>query len=48
MSPSDRPGTGPVPESEYDTFADIYPIWTDSAASATENLPFYLKEYLAT
>lgn len=47
-SPSDRLGTGQVPESEYDTFADIYPIWTDSAASATENLPFYLKEYLAT
>ena len=47
MSSSDRPRTDPVPESEYDAFADIYPIWTDSAASATVNLPFYVEEYLA-
>ena len=47
MSSPDRPCANPVPESEYDTFADIYPIWTDSAASATANLPFYVDEYLA-
>ena len=47
MSSPDRPCANPVPESEYDTFADIYPIWTDSAASATANLPFYVEAYLA-
>ena len=32
---------------EYDRFASIYQVWTDSAVSATANLPFYLKAYLA-
>jgi len=47
MSTTDRPYAGPVRESEYDMFADIYTIWTDSAASATANLPFYVETYLA-
>jgi SAM-dependent methyltransferase len=53
MSLPNRPNRDQVPESEseseseYDTFADIYPIWTASAASATANLPFYVEEYLA-
>lgn len=32
---------------EYDRFADIYGIWTDTAASARANLPFYLSAYAA-
>lgn len=31
---------------EYDRFADIYPAWTDSAASAEGNLRFYVDTYL--
>ncbi len=46
LSP-DRPGAGPVPASEYDSFADIYSIWTDSADAAAANLPFYVEAYLA-
>jgi SAM-dependent methyltransferase len=47
MPTSDRPQAGPVPESEYDTFADIYAVWAGSAVSATANLPFYVEAYLA-
>ena len=47
MSLPDRPCSGPVPEAEYDIFADIYPAWTGSAASATASLPFYVEAYLA-
>ena len=32
---------------EYDRFADIYAIWTDSAASTRANLSFYVEAYLA-
>ncbi len=38
----------PALDSEYDSFADIYAIWTASAASTTANLPFYVDAYLAT
>jgi SAM-dependent methyltransferase len=36
-----------VRRSEYDSFADIYSIWTDTAASARANLAFYLDAYQA-
>ena len=32
--------------SEYDSFADIYQVWTDTAASAQANLAFYVDAYL--
>ena len=35
------------PPSEYDQFADIYAVWTDTAASARANLTFYLDAYAA-
>lgn len=31
---------------EYDSFADIYSVWTDSAGTAKANLPFYVDAYL--
>jgi ubiquinone/menaquinone biosynthesis C-methylase UbiE len=31
--------------SEYDSFADIYAVWTDTAAATRSNLAFYLEEY---
>jgi len=31
--------------SEYDRFADIYSVWTDTASSTHANLPFYLDAY---
>jgi SAM-dependent methyltransferase len=34
--------------SEYDSFADIYAVWTDTAGSARANLPFYLDAYAQT
>jgi SAM-dependent methyltransferase len=34
-----------MPISEYDSFADIYSVWTDTAASTRANLPFYLDAY---
>ena len=33
---------------EYDTFADIYDIWTETAPVTKRNLPFYVEEYLRT
>ena len=33
---------------EYDTFADIYDIWTETALATKRNLPFYVEEYLRT
>jgi len=33
--------------SEYDSFADIYSVWTDTAGSTRANLPFYLDAYAA-
>ncbi len=33
---------------EYDRFAEIYGVWTDTAASARANLEFYLDAYAAT
>jgi SAM-dependent methyltransferase len=32
---------------EYDRFADIYEVWTDTAASTQANLPFYVDAYLS-
>lgn len=32
---------------EYDRFAEIYGVWTDTAASARANLEFYLSAYAA-
>ena len=32
--------------SEYDRFADIYQVWTDTAASTPANLPFYVDAYV--
>lgn len=34
-----------APDSEYDRFADIYSVWTDTAASTQANLPFYVDAY---
>ncbi len=34
--------------SEYESFADIYEVWTSSAASANNNLKFYVDTYQAT
>ena len=34
--------------SEYESFADIYEVWTSSAASADNNLKFYVDTYQAT
>ena len=34
------------PISEYDRFADIYQVWTDTAASTEANLAFYVDTYL--
>jgi SAM-dependent methyltransferase len=34
------------PASEYDRFADIYQVWTDTAASTEANLEFYVDTYL--
>jgi SAM-dependent methyltransferase len=36
-----------LPASEYDSFADIYAVWTDTAASTRTNLAFYVDAYLA-
>lgn len=35
------------PAAEYDTFADIYAVWTDTAASTRANLAFYVDVYHA-
>ena len=32
--------------SEYDSFADIYQVWTDTAGSTEANLAFYVNAYL--
>lgn len=32
-------------DNEYDRFADIYSVWTDTAASARANLAFYVEAY---
>lgn len=32
--------------SEYDRFADIYQVWTDTAASTAANLAFYVDAYV--
>ena len=45
---SQRPTRAPAPGAEYDSFADIYEIWTDSAAATSANRPFYLDAHLAT
>jgi SAM-dependent methyltransferase len=38
------PASGPH---EYDRFADIYDVWTETAASTQANLRFYVDAYLA-
>ena len=35
-----------APPSEYDRFADIYQVWTDTAASTRANLAFYVDAYV--
>jgi SAM-dependent methyltransferase len=40
----------PAPDAtaaEYDRFAEIYHVWTDTAASTRPNLPFYVDTYRA-
>ena len=44
---SERPRPAPASESEYDSFADIYEIWTDSATAISANRAFYVDTYLA-
>ena len=44
---SQRPTRAPSPGAEYGSLADIYEIWTDSAAAASANRPFYVDAYLA-
>jgi len=34
--------------SDYDSFADIYAVWTETAASTPANLAFYLDRYART
>ena len=36
-----------TPRHEYDRFADIYSVWTDTAASTRANLAFYVDAYVA-
>lgn len=36
------------PATEYDSFADIYRVWTDTAGSTRANLSFYVDAYVAT
>lgn len=35
-----------MPAAEYDAFADIYSVWTDTAASTRANLAFYVDAYV--
>ncbi len=35
-----------LPTSEYDRFADIYQVWTETAGSTRANLAFYVDAYL--
>jgi SAM-dependent methyltransferase len=43
MSPAESPPRHPP--SEYDSFADIYQVWTDTASSTNANLAFYVNAY---
>ena len=36
----------PLSSNEYDSFADIYQVWTDTAGSTQANLAFYVDAYL--
>ena len=36
-----------TPQPEYDRFAEIYSVWTDTASSTQANLRFYVDAYLA-
>lgn len=36
-----------TPQPEYDRFAEIYGLWTQTASSTQANLPFYVEAYLA-
>ena len=42
------PHARPRPRSEYDAFADIYSLWTDTAASTGSNRPFYVNACVST
>jgi SAM-dependent methyltransferase len=44
MSPAETPPL--LPSNEYDSFADIYEVWTDTATSTRANLAFYVDAYL--
>jgi SAM-dependent methyltransferase len=46
MSSTETPPV--LPPSEYDRFADIYSVWTDTASSTRANLAFYVDAYAAT
>lgn len=37
-----------LPSSEYDRFADVYTVWTDTAPSTQANLAFYVDTYMAS
>jgi ubiquinone/menaquinone biosynthesis C-methylase UbiE len=43
----DRSSAEPTATSEYESFAEIYSIWTGSAQSPQANLPFYVDAYVA-
>ena len=38
--------TALLPSSEYDSFADIYEVWSDTAPSARANMAFYVDTYV--
>jgi SAM-dependent methyltransferase len=42
------PSTESLPLSEYDSFADVYAVWTDTAESTRANLAFYVDAYTST
>ncbi len=45
MSSSRLPAAGPA--AQYDSFADIYGVWTETAPAAQSNRRFYVDAYLA-
>ena len=45
MSSSRLPAAGPP--AQYDSFADIYGVWTETAPAAQSNRRFYVEAYLA-
>ena len=47
MSSQGQTTAAAASDREYDRFADVYSVWSDSATSAHANLPFYVEAYLA-